>query len=125
VTSLISFQKPDSSGWRWSMGYRCRRNDGTFENAAPEVRWTVQRWNGSEWELVGGALEYGGCRELATADREERAARAERVERVEADLDRARTAIKTANQKGAKRLGPYIAGLTAELGRLRGQGGQS
>jgi hypothetical protein len=67
---MISFARayPNGKGWRYSgLDYRTRREgDG----------WTVQCWNGQEWEHVEGpsCITYENARELATSDQESREA---------------------------------------------------
>jgi hypothetical protein len=61
---MVSFQKPGSDGWRYGVSYRTRRDDvGDY---------TVQRWNGSEWETVGRTSSYDGARIIATRDSDKR-----------------------------------------------------
>ena len=53
---MMSFQKPRSDGYRYSLTHRTKKTDGA---------WIVERWNGSNWEYVGAALSDGGAREIA------------------------------------------------------------
>jgi hypothetical protein len=53
---MHSYQLPTADGWRWSPGWRTRREgDG---------RWIVQRWTGADWETISYASSYAEARKV-------------------------------------------------------------
>ena len=54
----MSFKLPDVGGYRYALAYRCRHEVGWG--------WRLERWDGEDWEYIGGYRTYAEVRRYAT-----------------------------------------------------------
>jgi len=60
---MESYQRPDATGIRWGLAFRCYRG-GEAVDRGYGMPWTVERWNGEDWEFIARAASYQRCREI-------------------------------------------------------------
>jgi hypothetical protein len=70
MSALESYRKPTADRIRYGLEFRCYRNaQADQEYGGP---WTVERWNGEDWEFIAHASSYQRCREIPAEWRAQR-----------------------------------------------------